>query len=305
MKPGGFFSFGNMSIDDLVFADGTTRWRVPGGNAVYAALGMAVWGVYPSVVSRYGPDYPVDAVGPDRLNFSSSKTVPQSIRSWGLYEDDGTRQFTFRRATSDWEAFSPDASDLGPGPYRHCHVAPLPWRHQVRLVSALRARGAEFISLDIDDRRIAGVPWPAICQLIAQLDHFLPSRQDVEAMLPGLSDIDALRHIRESNPETAVIAVKRGSEGVIIHAAGAADYVSIPTIAAQVVDTTGAGDAFCGGFLIGYVESGDAIEAAARGSVSASFAVAGLGASALLTAHREEAEARAVTLRERIETHCI
>ncbi len=304
MNPDGFFSFGNMSIDDLVFADGTTRWRVPGGNAVYAALGMAVWGVHPSVVSRYGPDYPVDAVGPDRLNLSFSKTVPQSLRSWGLYEDDGTRQFTFRRATSDWEAFSPDVSDLGPGPYRHCHVAPLPFRHQVRLVSALRARGADFISLDIDDRRIAGIPWPAISQMIAQLDYFLPSRQDVEAMLPGLSDIDALRHIRESNPETAVIAVKRGGEGVIIHAAGAADYVSMPAIASQVVDATGAGDAFCGGFLIGHVESGDAIEAAARGSVSASFAVAGLGASALLTARREEAEARAVTLRERIETHC-
>jgi len=45
MNPDGFFSFGNMSIDDLVFADGTTRWCVPGGNAVYAALGMAVWGV--------------------------------------------------------------------------------------------------------------------------------------------------------------------------------------------------------------------------------------------------------------------
>jgi len=113
-----------------------------------------------------------------------------------------------------------------------------PWRHQVRLVSALRARGAEFISLDIDDRRIAGVPWPAISQMIAQLDYFLPSHQDVEAMLPGLSDSDALRHIRESNPETAVIAVKRGSEGVIIHAAGAADYVSMPAIASQVVDAT-------------------------------------------------------------------
>ena len=304
MNTAGFFSFGNMSIDDLVFADGTTRWRVPGGNAVYAALGMAVWVVRSSVVSRYGPDYPIDAVGLDRVDMSYSKIVPQTLRSWGLYEEDGTRQFTFRRATNDWAAFSPDVADLGPGPYRYCHVAPLPWQNQIGLVAALRARGADLISLDIDDRRIADTAWPAISRLLAQLDFFLPSRQDVEAMLPGLSDSDALRYMRETNPETAVIAIKRGGEGVILHAAGSADYVSMPAIASQVVDTTGAGDAFCGGFLVGYVESGDVIEAAMRGSASASFAVAGLGPSALLTARREEAEARAGALRERIETHC-
>lgn len=303
MSTDGFFSFGNMSIDDLVFVDGTTRWCVPGGDAVYAALGMSVWGVRPSVVARYGPDYPIDAIGPDRLDLSYSEILPQTLRSWGLYEEDGTRQFTFRRSTSDWEAYSPDVSNLGPGPYRHCHVAPLPWQNQVRLVSAVRERGADFISLDVDDRRIGDVPWPAISQLIAQVDFFFPSHQDVEAMLPGLSDIEALRRIRASNPETAVIAVKRSSEGVILHVAGAADYVSMPAVATEVVDTTGAGDAFCGGFLVGYVESGDAVEAAMHGSASASFAVGGLGASGLLAAHREEAEGRAEALRKRIESH--
>jgi Na+/phosphate symporter len=30
---GRFVTVGNMSIDDLVFADGSTKWAVPGGNA--------------------------------------------------------------------------------------------------------------------------------------------------------------------------------------------------------------------------------------------------------------------------------
>ena len=42
-----WFAFGNISIDDLVFADGTTEWCVPGGNSIYSALGMAVWGERP------------------------------------------------------------------------------------------------------------------------------------------------------------------------------------------------------------------------------------------------------------------
>jgi sugar/nucleoside kinase (ribokinase family) len=58
--------------------------------------------------------------------------------------------------------------------------------------------------------------------------------------------------------ETAV--VKRGSRGVVVRdAAGIAEY---PPIAAEVVDTTGAGDALAAGFLVRGIELG--LEAAAR-----------------------------------------
>ena len=60
---GRFLTVGNMSIDDLVFADGTTKWAVPGGNAIYSALGMAVWGERPRVLAPRGPEYPVAALG--------------------------------------------------------------------------------------------------------------------------------------------------------------------------------------------------------------------------------------------------
>ena len=48
----------------------------------------------------------------------------------------------------------------------------------------------------------------------------------------------------------------------------------------DTVDTIGAGDAYCGGFLAGLVETGDPLEAGLRGTVSASFAVQGYGAQA-------------------------
>ncbi len=35
--------FGNFTIDDLVFPDGSTRWAVPGGSAIYAAFGASLW----------------------------------------------------------------------------------------------------------------------------------------------------------------------------------------------------------------------------------------------------------------------
>ena len=50
--------------------------------------------------------------------------------------------------------------------------------------------------------------------------------------------------------------VKRGADGVVV------DGVAYPARPTEVVDATGAGDAFAAGFLVGGVEAG--LEAAAR-----------------------------------------
>jgi len=67
-----FFAFGNISIDDLVFADGTTMWCVPGGNSIYSALGIAVWGERPQVTAPIGPEYPVARLG-ERIDLSQCR----------------------------------------------------------------------------------------------------------------------------------------------------------------------------------------------------------------------------------------
>jgi ribokinase len=46
----------------------------------------------------------------------------------------------------------------------------------------------------------------------------------------------------------------------------------------SVVDVTGAGDAFCGGFLVGLYSTGNVSHAVCLGSVSASIVVEGYGA---------------------------
>jgi len=300
-----FFCLGNMTIDDLVFADGTTKWCVPGGNSIYAGLGMAVWGVRPSIMARYGPDYPVEVIGANRIDLSLATKGGLTLRNWGLYEEDGSRHFIFRHATRDWFEFCPTVSDLDEGPYPYCHLAPLPWHLQSDFVAYLRQRGAQLISVDVDDRKLAEVDEAALAAMLGQIDFFLPSRQDVAAIYPGISDLDGLRRLRDLDPKIKVIAIKRGADGVIVHSAGDSDYLSLPSIASQVVDATGAGDAFCGGFLAGYVEIGEAVEAALRGTVSAAFAVAGLGPSTLAEAEPAEAHARLAALRSRVEAYLL
>jgi sugar/nucleoside kinase (ribokinase family) len=295
-----FFALGNISIDDLVFADATTMWCVPGGNAIYSALGMAVWGEQPEVIAPIGPEYPVAKLG-DRIDLNRCRPIERTLRDWGLYEEDGTRHFTFRSKTRNWIDFSPTLSDLDEGPYAFCHLAPLPWGLHIELAATLRAKGASLISVDPDDRRLHEVPLSEVARLLGLVDMFMPSRQDVSAIFPGRTPLDALKALRDLSPDTPVIVIKCGAAGAIAHQRHAADYLSTPSAAERAVDETGAGDAFCGGALVGFSRELALGDALTRAAVSASFAVDAVGPGALVAAPREVASQRLDRISERIE----
>jgi sugar/nucleoside kinase (ribokinase family) len=295
---GEFFSFGNLAIDDLVYADGTTRWRVAGGAAMYSALGMAVWAGSAATVAPFGPDYPCEALR--GIEFACKRRLPASMRNWGLYEEDGSRHFLSRSASSDWEAASPQIGDLDGGPYVNCHIGPMPWNRARVLIDALRDRCARTVSLDIHDRKLTGVTVDDYVALAQGVDVFLPSAQDVGEYLPGRSAHEALRTLRARLPGVRVIGVKRGSDGVIVHAAGDSTIINVPSASFGTVDITGAGDAFCGGFLVGYAQTGDALEGALHGSISAAYAISAPSASGLLTVNRTEALERMNALRPNV-----
>jgi sugar/nucleoside kinase (ribokinase family) len=297
---------GNISIDDLVFPDGSTKWCLPGGNAVYSALGAALWNPSeapaPRVIAPVGPEYPTsDLKG--RIDLSHCRALDRTLRDWGLYEEEGTRIFTFRTKTKNWLEFSPTPDDLDDGSYSTAHIAPLRWELQLEFARALRARGATTISVDPDDRYLEQLDQEQILALLNAIDLFLPSKQDVDALLPGRTPIEALEELRVLAPDLPVIAIKCSEDGVIMHEAGAEAYLHVPTAATNVVDTTGAGDSFCGGMLAGYAATGSMFEAVLRGSVSASFTVEAYGPSALVDAGIEDALQRLERLRGQARLH--
>jgi hypothetical protein len=73
---------------------------------------------------------------------------------------------------------------------------------------------------------------------------------------------------------------KFGSRGAVVAEAGGRRLIHVPSIEAKVLDTTGAGDAFCGGFLAGLAAGQDLAHAAARGTVSATYVFEEIGALA-------------------------
>jgi sugar/nucleoside kinase (ribokinase family) len=105
----------------------------------------------------------------------------------------------------------------------------------------------------------------------------------------------------ESEPERqAALLLESGVRCLALRLGAAGSLVAmpeaqchIPAIPVPVIDETGAGNAYCGGFLAGYVESGgDLLTAGRYGAVSATFALAQVGVAHLQPDARLVAEAR-------------
>jgi sugar/nucleoside kinase (ribokinase family) len=291
--------FGNLTIDDLVFPDGTTRWAVPGGSAIYAAFGISLWTGHPTIVAPIGADYPMELLN-ERFDLTRCPRVPSALRNWGLYEEDGTRHFVSRSTSRNWRDFSPKPEDATSGHQSAAHIAPMPHDLAIGLSKELRKEGVRCISLDLDDHDLAGrADLDMTIELLRESDLLLPSLQDALAIFPGLGELEALRRLRSVAPDVALIAVKCGAKGLIAHPKGASEWIHIPAVPVKLIDATGAGDAFCGGVLAGFTKDGNPIEALLAGAVSASFCVEGLGLAGLVAATQEKANNRLSALRRR------
>jgi sugar/nucleoside kinase (ribokinase family) len=115
--------------------------------------------------------------------------------------------------------------------------------------------------------------------LLPLVDYFLPNDAQLLAMT-GAADLDdAIKRTLAAGAGT--VAVTLGADGCRL-AAGDAD-LAIPALPVAVVDTTGCGDAFSAGFIIGIARGWDAGSAAWLGTAAAALVAQGLGSDAMLT----------------------
>ncbi len=117
------------------------------------------------------------------------------------------------------------------------------------------------------------------------IDYFLPSYEEAR-MLSGKDDPDEMADVFLSlGPHTVVI--KLGSDGCLIRTKDGQRY-KIPTFdRIQAVDTTGAGDSFCAGFLTGLSHGWDLHTCGRFANAVGTHCVMAVGAS---TGIRSEAE---------------
>jgi len=95
----------------------------------------------------------------------------------------------------------------------------------------------------------------------------------------------------------AVLTLRLGARGSLVAEARTGRAAWIPALPVTVVDAVGAGNAYCGGFLTGWVETGDLLEAGLRGAAAASLILEDFGAPVVTPALRQAAQDRLGVLR--------
>ncbi|MGE5139969.1 MAG: carbohydrate kinase family protein, partial [Rudaea sp.] len=96
-----------------------------------------------------------------------------------------------------------------------------------------------------------------------------------------------------------VVAIRMGDRGSLVGAANGERW-QVPPVVRTLVDVTGAGNAYCGGFLVGCGDGWSVRDAALRASVSASFAIEQFSIPMFDERLSEERDARLLQAAERI-----
>jgi ribokinase len=313
---------GGLTMDNTIAADGRVAVGCIGGNAAYSAIGARCWAQPVGLVSLDVASYPrrmLDALrGNDILldGVAWSEVVLRHA-DWFIYDADGHRVdglrappdevaaagFSLDRMAPDqvrgfiaWLRARPEPEEPSFSRFRDAH--PLP-PEQVP-AAWLAARGVHLapcrpvvlqgmlplfngaglrVTLD-PGWQLAKLSFEEIEPFLRQMDAFLPSEVELRALLPGLGLAPALEVMASACRGTAT--VKLGARGSLVWDRGAGEARAVPALRIAPVDPTGAGDAFCGGFLAGLVETGDPVRAAGFGTVSTALAVSHHGADGAL-----------------------
>ena len=181
---------GNLSIDDVVLPDRTTRLNCFGGDTIYAALGARWWSDAVRFVAPVGADFPQENL--DYLYHSGIETRGLPRRTIPgthyrvIYADNYQRTWITLNAEKDFGALSPTIADI-PDDYLKAHaflILAMDLAAQEALAPVLRVQG--MVALDPQEEYIPGNE-TRVMSMLKNVDIFLPSQEEVSSFgTPGL-----------------------------------------------------------------------------------------------------------------------
>jgi ribokinase len=178
------------------------------------------------------------------------------------------------------------------------HLCPLDFASHRQLIATFKAHGVTTLTLDPS----SGYMTPPLLQnlrmVLTEVTAFLPSEEELRGLFWGQTyDLwEMAAAIGEYGCE--VVVVKCGVSGQAVFDLRGRHKWQIPAYPARRADPTGAGDAYCGGFLAGFKKTYHPLQAALYGNVAASLKVEGSGAFYPLGVLSGLAEARLEVLQE-------
>jgi len=288
---------GSMAFDTIETPLGR-REKIVGGSGTYCSLAAGYF-TRPGIVGVVGRDFPKKT-----LTFLESRNVDirgVSVKAgktfhWeGRYGRDPNQRTTVRTELNVFQNFRP----VLPPEFRTPDILFLanidPDVHPEILSQIKKPR---LTAMDTIRFWIETKP-EALLREIGRVDILFANDEEVRMIADEINLIRAAKKLLDRGP--SIIVAKKGEHGVLIFER---DFLfGVPAHPCEnVVDPTGAGDSFAGGFL-GYLEAAGRVNrgtlrrTAVYGSALASFAIEDFGAERFSTLSRDEIEARYLSFR--------
>ncbi|MCB0211617.1 MAG: carbohydrate kinase family protein [Anaerolineae bacterium] len=292
-QPIDFVTF-SLIIDDIVFPNGQTALGTLGGGGPQTAFGMRLWADGVGLVSGIGDDLPASALdwlhqsGIDTQGLRHTPNCP-TPRAWQHLAENGYRTQEWRVPGQVIGRQLRRTLENVPLAYRQArafHLGVHPEDPDLNFIRALRELGA-VVSIEPFRETHRPLSDTELRALLSAGQIFSPNQLEAESLVgPGAPD-ELIQRMVDAGAN--IIALRQGPTGARIHHAQSGETCHIPAITTNVVDVTGAGNAFCGGFLVGWAQTGDLRTAGLYGAVAASFLVEQVGLPQPIPTLRNEA----------------
>lgn len=327
-----YLFIGGLRTDYCITHQGHVRLGVMGGNAVYAATGARIWSSSVGIISRVGSNYPSEWIHSLQASGIHTEGIrileePYDTRTFYAYLSEEKRidvnpaahflriGHPLPKELLDYQSSTENQADRNnleplairpsdvPNEALHAraaHLSPAHFLTHAILPVKLREFRIPLITLDPSSRYMEPEFHDDLPVILHGLDAFLPSESEALAFFrPAEPDVWEMAEFF-SSMGTRFVIIKCGAKGQFIWDSEECRRWHVPAYPVSVKDVTGAGDTYCGGFLVGLDQTNDIVEAALRGAVSASIALEGVNPLYTLETLPGFAEARVESLRDTV-----
>ena len=291
-------------IDDLSLPDGQVVSGLLGGGGPQTAFGARLWVDQVGLVGGVGTDFPpqaerwLAAMQIDTAGLRRSKTWP-TPRAWQIYDAAEHRTQRWRVPPATLASQLGRSWDKLPSTYQRArgfHLGLHPDEPDLDFIARLRQTGA-LVSVEPFREAQRPLSDSEVQALVTAGQIFSPNQEEAESLVGPGDPMSLLKRLVEVGGE--LIALRCGAAGAWVHHAELGETWHIPAFKTTVVDPTGAGNAFCGGFLAGWLLTSNLRSAGLYGAVAASFLVEQFGLPPVAPDLTVWAEARLLALGEK------
>ena len=292
---------GHLTTDNIVFNTGKTSFKSPGGATLYCAGGAALYGRGTCIISAIGTSYNYgrlrEAAKQANLDIQRIKKLDNhGLDIWILYDDNNEHYCIPKYYSGTFEEIVPTCDmiteDLLQGDHIF-HITPMPIKVQSSIARYLISNNC-IVTLDPPLLSPNDEGFQEWIEILPNLHAFFPSEIEFKALGGGCSPHKNPNAIIEfaEHYGVNVLALKLAENGSYLYKKATKELYYAPTACRRIIDCTGAGDAFAGGFIHGYTSINDPIEALGYASVAASFAAESHSAIELLYKNKSQAQQR-------------